>query len=80
MVQREIIEAALHAWRNAERQLARAVDGEAEALAREVELHRDEFQRLSAEIWEAVRSSEEHAPETTADRRRSPRPTTPGVA
>ena len=49
MARRELIEAALTAWRDAERRLARAVDGEADALRREVELHRDEFQRLSAE-------------------------------
>jgi hypothetical protein len=43
------IEASLAAWRDAERRLAEAVDGEAEVLTREVALHRDEFQRLSAE-------------------------------
>jgi len=46
---RETIEAALAAWRDAERRLARAVDGEAEALEHEIGLHRDKFQRLSAE-------------------------------
>ena len=49
MTQRELIEAALLAWRDAERQLAKAVDGEASALARKVTLRRDDFQRLSAE-------------------------------
>lgn len=49
MTQRELIEAALFAWRAAERRLEKAVDGEASALAREVEARRDDFQRLSAE-------------------------------
>jgi hypothetical protein len=49
MARRQAIEAALSAWRDAERRLARAVDGEADALTREVAVHRDEFQRLSAE-------------------------------
>jgi hypothetical protein len=119
MAQREAIESALDAWRNAERRLDRAVDGEAVAVAAEVKLHRDEFQRLSAEhmvewmgklreaegrrahatpstppfheaardtqeiaaeIWEAARSSDEDTPETFANKRRTPRPTAPGVA
>jgi hypothetical protein len=49
MARREAIEAALAAWRAAERRLAEAVDGQAERLASEVKLHRDEFQVLSAE-------------------------------
>lgn len=119
MAQREAIESALEAWRNAERRLERAVDGEADALADEVKIHRDEFQRLSAEhmiewmgklheaegrrahatpstpsfheaardtqeiaaeIWESARSSDEDTPETAANKRRTPRPTAPGVA
>jgi hypothetical protein len=49
MARREAIEAALNAWRGAERLQAAATDGEREALTREVEVHRTEFQRLSAE-------------------------------
>ena len=49
MARREAIENALAAWRNAERRLAAAVDGEADALRQETERHRDEFQRLSAQ-------------------------------
>ncbi len=49
MARRQAIEAAPDASRDAERRLVGAVDGEAEALAREVARHRDEFQRLSAE-------------------------------
>ena len=118
MGQRSAIEAALEAWRDAERRLERAVDGEATALAEAVKVHRDEFQRLSAEhmvewmdklheaesrrasatpstvpfhqaardtqeiaaeIWESARSSDEDTPETTANKRRSPRPIAPGV-
>lgn len=49
VTQREAIESALAAWRDAERALAQAIDGEADALAGAVKVHRDEFQRLSAE-------------------------------
>jgi hypothetical protein len=49
MARRQAIEAALASWRDAERRLASAVDGETPALKREVDLYRDEFQRLSAE-------------------------------
>ena len=49
MARRQDIEAALDKWRDAERRLAKAVDGEAAELAREVVSHRDEFQRLSTE-------------------------------
>ncbi len=49
VARREAIEAALKAWRDAERGLAQAVDGEADTLAQEVATHRDEFQRLSAQ-------------------------------
>ncbi len=119
MTQREAIEAALAAWRDAQRRLDRAVDGEADALAEAVKVHRDEFQRLSAEhmvewmdklyeaegrradatpstvsfhkaardtqeiaaeIWESARSSDEDTPETDANKRKTPRPTAPGVA
>ena len=48
MERRHSVEAALAAWRDAERRLDRAVDGEADLLAREVSEHRDEYQRLSA--------------------------------
>ncbi len=49
MARRQVIEATLAAWRDAERRLGRAVDGEAEALTTEVKFHRDVFQVLSAE-------------------------------
>jgi hypothetical protein len=49
MAHREAIEAALASWRDAERRHAQAVGDEAAALSHEVERHRDEFQRLSAE-------------------------------
>ena len=49
MARRDAIESALAAWRDAERRLAAASDGEAELLAQEVETHRNEFQRLSAQ-------------------------------
>lgn len=48
MARREAIEAALAEWRDAERRLVAAGEGEAEGLSREVKLHRDEFQELSA--------------------------------
>jgi hypothetical protein len=118
MARRQAIEAALDAWREADRRLARAVDGKADELTREVALHRDEFQRLSAEhmvqwmdklreaearrahatpstlpfhqaardtqeiaaeIWEAARSSDEDTPETSANKRTTPKPVRPGV-
>ena len=46
---REAIEAALAAWRDAERRLVQAVDGDADALRLELARHRDEFQRLTAD-------------------------------
>jgi hypothetical protein len=45
--QREVIEVALAAWRDAERRQARASGGEADALTIEVERYRSEYQRLS---------------------------------
>ncbi len=49
MTRREAVEAALAEWRAAERRQAEAVDGQREALTREVERHRANFQRLSAD-------------------------------
>ena len=49
MVRRESIEAALAAWRAAERHLAAADPDQAADLVREVVRSRDVFQRLSAE-------------------------------
>lgn len=49
MTRREAIEASLAAWRHAERRLATSVNGEREAIAREVELHRTDIQQLSAD-------------------------------
>ena len=48
MTRRQAIEASLAAWREAERRLTNAVDGDREPIAREVERHRTEFQQLSA--------------------------------
>lgn len=48
MARRQAIEAALASWRDAERRLDLAVDGEAEMLERDVDRYRDEFQQLSA--------------------------------
>jgi len=47
--QRESIEAALSAWRAAERQLAAATNGDTTQLQGEVVRCRDEFRRLSAD-------------------------------
>jgi hypothetical protein len=49
VARREATEAALAAWRAAERRLAEANDGEADNLRDEVARHRDEFQVQSAE-------------------------------
>jgi hypothetical protein len=49
MTRREAIETSLASWRDAERRLTDAVDGDREATAREVERHRTEFQHLSAD-------------------------------
>jgi len=48
MDRRHSVEAALAAWRDAERRRSRAIDGDTEGLDREVNVHRDEYQRLSA--------------------------------
>lgn len=48
MTQRQTVEVALSAWRDAERRLSLAKDGEADVLVREVGQLRDEYQRLSA--------------------------------
>jgi hypothetical protein len=49
MANREAIENALAAWRDAERRQSQAVDGDRERLTAEVERTRAEFHRLSAE-------------------------------
>ena len=49
MTRREAIETSLAAWRDAERRLANAVDGDREVITREVERHRTEFKQLSAD-------------------------------
>jgi hypothetical protein len=46
---REAIEAALAAWRDAERRLANAADGDRAAIEQEVGRHRSDFQQLSAD-------------------------------
>lgn len=48
MSRREAVEAALDEWRIAERRLSKGAKGDQTALTREVEQHRDDFQRLSA--------------------------------
>jgi hypothetical protein len=48
MSRRGAIEAALAAWRDAERRLTEATDDEAAAVRMEVTIHRDQFQALSA--------------------------------
>lgn len=60
------------AWRTAERLESTAVDGEREALTRDVEVHRTEFQRLSADHmveWisklQAAESRRAHATSST---------------
>ena len=45
---RQAIEAALAAWREAERKLAAGADGDTDAIKAEIERHKDEFHRLSA--------------------------------
>ena len=49
MSKRQALEAALAAWREAERRLVRAGPDEIVSLALEAQLRRDHFQRLSAE-------------------------------
>ena len=49
MSRRQAIEAALAAWRDAERRVAQAADGDRDAIAAEVARHRAEFQELSAD-------------------------------
>lgn len=49
MSRREAIEAALASWRDAERRLAVAVDGDRAAIERQVDRYRSDFQQLSAD-------------------------------
>jgi hypothetical protein len=49
MLLRKAVEAALAEWRDAERRLAVATDGRRPALAKEVELRKARFQRLSGQ-------------------------------
>jgi hypothetical protein len=74
MSRRAAIQAALSAWRYADWRLAKASDGDRDALAREVERHRAEFQRLSSEhaarhnadagsrIWDTAGALDEETP------------------
>ena len=48
MVRIHTVETALAAWRDAERRLSRATDGDVDGLTHDVEVHRDAYQRLSA--------------------------------
>ena len=93
MERRYSVEAALAAWRDAERRLARAVDGEADVLAGEVGRNRDEYQRLSAanmvewiaRLDEAEGRRANATPstppfhETDLNKRTTPRPVAPGL-
>ncbi len=49
MTRTQAIEVALASWRDAERRLAVAVDGEADRLRADVIRHREDYQRLAAE-------------------------------
>ena len=49
MSRREEIEAALAAWRDAERRLAQANDSQRAAIERQINRHRSDFQQLSAD-------------------------------
>ncbi|MEX1172928.1 MAG: hypothetical protein WEG56_09985 [Chloroflexota bacterium] len=49
MARRESIEGALKAWREAERRLTAANNGDTESLTSDLVHFRDEFQRISAE-------------------------------
>jgi hypothetical protein len=49
MARRHLIQSALAAWRDAEQRLELEAGVEADALRREVDRHRAEFQRLSAQ-------------------------------
>lgn len=69
----QTIEKALAAWREAERRVDNATNGDRDALQAEVERHRDEFQRLSAALMEE-RIDALHEAET---RRRMAVPSTP---
>ena len=48
MERRRSVEASLAAWRDAERRLSHAFGRDIPGLTREVTVHRDEYQRLSA--------------------------------
>ena len=73
VVRQQTIEKALAAWREAERSVDKAINGDRDALQAEVERHRDEFQRLSAAHMEE-RIDALHEAET---RRRAAVPSTP---
>ena len=68
------VEAALAAWREAERRLAAATDGEADHLALEANHRRSEFQRLSGDhmmerigaLHDAERRRQSSVPSTPA--------------
>ena len=73
MGQREVIEAALAAWRDAERRQAQASGAEADALKLEVDHHRNEYQRLStAHMVDSLARLDE-----AEDRRANATPSTP---
>jgi hypothetical protein len=63
MARNDAIDSELEAWRNAERRQERSFGGDTAALTREVERHREEYQRLStAHIveWMAGLDAAEH--------------------
>lgn len=72
MSRREAIEVALAAWREAERRLVAALDGEKASISRLVEQHRAEFRQLSADhmaerigMLQAAESRRAHATPST---------------
>jgi hypothetical protein len=69
MSRREEIEAALTSWREADRRLEASTDGDRDAIQAEVERHRSEFQRLSADHMvdriDALKDAEERRREAT---------------
>ena len=73
MNRREEIEAALSAWRAADRRLEASTNGDRDAIQAEVERHRSEFQRLSAdhmvEQIDALQEAEERRRNATPSTR-----------
>ena len=62
--------------------LQEAEDRRSNATPSTVPFHKAarDTQEIAAQIWEAARRSDEDTPETEANKRKTPRPTAPGVA